>query len=63
MQSSTERALAHGAVWLLIVAVGVLAVVSGQHWAWIVGAAAVALVADAADARFRPRAQGAERGA
>jgi hypothetical protein len=59
MQSSTVRALAHGAVWLLIMAVGVFAVVGGQHWAWIVGAAAVALVADAADARFRSRPRGA----
>lgn len=63
MPSFTGRALAHGAVWLLIVAVGVLAVAGGQRWAWIVGAAAAALVADAADARFRPRARGAERGA
>jgi hypothetical protein len=54
MNRSVVATLARIAVWLVAVAAA-LAVWSGQRWAWVVAAIAVALAADSRDALLRAR--------
>jgi hypothetical protein len=54
MNPSAITTVARITVWLVVVAAA-LAVWSGQHWAWIAAAIAVALAADARDALLRAR--------